>query len=62
MCMGAFLCVVRLNLCGISLLGVVGLNKYIPKLLPSTSILYFINLFPTSSPTVPVFPSGALHL
>ena len=32
--MGASLGFVILNMCGISLLGVLGLNKYIPKLLP----------------------------
>ena len=54
--------VVRLNMCGISLLGVVGLNKYCPYLLPSTSCLNFLRLFPTSLPTVTLLPSGAFYL
>ena len=54
--------VVRLNMCGISLLGLVDLNKDCPDMFPSTSIFHFVSLFPTSSPTVPVLPIGDLHL
>ena len=36
MCMIYSLCVVRLNMCGISLLGIVGMNEYCTELLPST--------------------------
>ena len=62
MCMKASLGGVRLNLCVISLLRVVGLNKYSPELFSSTSLLPFPKLFPASLPTVPVLPSVAFHL
>ena len=60
--MRASLGIVTLNMCSISLSWVVGLNKYSPELLSSTSLLPFPSLFPTLSPTVMVSTSGAFHL
>ena len=54
--------VVVLNMYGISLLGVAGLNEYSPEFFTSKSIFPFPNLFPNSLSTVPVLPSGAFHL
>ena len=62
MFMRASLGVARLNLCVISFLGTVGLNEYSPEFFLSTSLLNFTNIFPTSSPIVPVLPIGAFHL
>ena len=61
-CMRKYLGVVILNMCGISLLGLVWQKKCCPKLLPSTYLLIFLCLFLTYSPTVPVLPSGAFNL
>ena len=57
--MRTLLGVVRLNMCGISVLGLVGLNEYCPGFFPSTSIFSIQNLSPTSLPIVLVLPSSA---
>ena len=62
MCMKSSLCIAILNLCGISLVGVVGMNEYSPDFLLSLSLLNFPNLFPTTLPTVLVLPSDAFCL
>ena len=50
MYMRASLDIVTLDMRSIYLLGVLGLRKYCPELLPLTSISLFLSLFPTSSP------------